>query len=84
MATDIRVETAPAPVEGAGLELVKLPTGETLDTAQVAAGSLDRVLRGYLETAKALGSELAADLYKRANPNSTFTANWFERHKHLG
>lgn len=60
------------------VEFVPLPSGEMLDIDRVADEDKDRVLDGYITTARVLGSVVAAELYKKANPASRLTAKWFE------
>jgi len=64
-------------------ETVQLPTGELLNVASVAIRSLDSVVKGYLRLATVIDPAQAAELYKKANPNSTLDASWFYRNKNL-
>ena len=71
-------DVVPDPVEA-----VQLPSGEVIPTVVTAAGGVDKILRGYLTTARTLGPELAAKLYSQAYPNSNLDSNWFDRNKNL-
>ena len=63
------------------IEMVKLPSGDIVPVHEIVMGGVDDVLRGYIVTAQSLGGEMAAHLYKRANPQSELDGSWFEHNK---
>ena len=65
------------------IKAVEFPDGEIVPSSVTALGGIDQILHGYMITARALGSEVAADLYKKFKPESELDAAWFQRNKNI-
>jgi hypothetical protein len=63
-------------------EVIQLSTGEMMDISRINIKDVDKIVLGYLSLAQVVGGDMAAELYKKANPNSRFNGEWFDRFRH--